>query len=170
MTLEQPLMGRRITIRSYRREDLDFCTGMWFDPENGKYMSDPEAAFVDERFQRALDGLQDAKDGYYLIAEEQGERIGTCCAFPDEAGKVWEIGYCVRKDLWRQGFGREIVETLSDWIRERGGTAITAEAARENAASCGLLERCGFRVKEESVFQKYHMDVRFDAFIFEKKL
>lgn len=168
MRLKQPLAGRRIIIRSYEREDLDFCTAMWFDPENGRYMSDPEAEFVDERYQKALDGLQDAESGYYLIVERLGERIGTCCAFPDQEGRVFDIGYCVRKDLWRQGFGREIVETLADWVRGEGGEAVTAEAAEENAASCGLLEKCGFRVLRKASFQKYGMDIRFDSRIYEK--
>ena len=94
MKLDRPLEGERIVIRSYTPEDLDFCTGMWFDPENGRYLSDPAREYVDEVFQRALDGLQDSGDGYYLVVERKGgrERIGTCCAFPDEAGKVYDIG------------------------------------------------------------------------------
>ena len=114
MKLDRPLEGERIVIRSYAPEDLDFCTGMWFDPENGRYLSDPAREYVDEVFQRALDGLQDSGDGYYLVVERKdgGERIGTCCAFPDEAGKVYDIGYCVHRSCWRQGFGREIVELL----------------------------------------------------------
>ena len=58
MKLDRPLEGERIVIRSYAPEDLDFCTGMWFDPENGRYLSDPAREYVDEVFQRALDGLQ----------------------------------------------------------------------------------------------------------------
>ena len=105
MKLDRPLEGERIVIRSYAPEDLDFCTGMWFDPENGRYLSDPAREYVDEVFQQALDGLQDSGYGYYLVVERKvgGERIGTCCAFPDEAGKAYDIGYCVHRSCWRQG-------------------------------------------------------------------
>ena len=172
MTLDRPLEGGRIVIRSYTPEDLDFCTGMWFDPENGQYLSDPSREYVDEVFQRALDGLQDSGNGYYLVVERKvgGERIGTCCAFPDEAGKAYDIGYCVHKSCWRQGFGREIVELLLDWVRDQDGTAVTAEAARENRGSCALLEKCGFTLKREASFRKYHMDIEFDSCIYERTL
>ena len=172
MKLDRPLEGERIVIRSYAPEDLDFCTGMWFDPENGRYLSDPAREYVDEVFQQALDGLQDSGYGYYLVVERKvgGERIGTCCAFPDEAGKAYDIGYCVHKSCWRQGFGREIVELLLDWVRDQDGTAVTAEAARENRGSCALLEKCGFTLKREASFRKYHMDIEFDSCIYERTL
>lgn len=40
---------------------------------------------MDEVYQKALDGMQDSADGYYFVVElrDAGERIGTCCAFPD---------------------------------------------------------------------------------------
>ena len=51
-----------------------------------------------------------------------------------------------------------------------GGTAVTAEAALENRGSCALLEKCGFTAVKEASFKKYHMDVVFESFIYEKKL
>lgn len=172
MKLKQPLIGERIAIRNYARSDLDFCTDVWFDPENGKYLSDPVREYVDGIYQRALDGMQDNEDGYYLIVElkDTGERIGTCCVFPDGDGKVYDIGYCIHKSRWRQGFGAEMVNLLVGWVREQGGTAVTAEAAQENRASCALLEKCGFTAIKETSFKKYHMDIAFDSFIYEKRL
>ena len=172
MKLESPLLGERIVVRDYTPGDLRFSTDMWFDPENGCYMSDPTAEYVDEVYQKALDGLQDSKDGYYHMVElrSSGERIGTCCVFPDKGGKVYDIGYCIHKSRWRQGFGAEVVNLLVNWVRELGGLAVTAEAAKENRGSCALLEKCGFTVKKEASFGKYNMDVRFDSLIYERKL
>lgn len=171
MTLKEPLTGERIVIRSCTPSDLDFCTGMWFDPENGRWLSDPDRAHVDDVYQRALDGMWNNGDGYYLVAEEKGtgERIGTCCAFPDAAG-VYDIGYCVHKSRWRQGYGTELVGLLLSWIRERGGTAVTAEVAKENPGSRALLEKFGFRAARESSFRKYHMGITFDSVIYRKEL
>ncbi|MDE7261012.1 MAG: GNAT family N-acetyltransferase [Oscillospiraceae bacterium] len=170
MKIGMSLTGDRIVIRDYAPEDVAFCTDMWFDPENGRYLSDPDREHVDEVFQSALDGLQDSESGYYLVVElrESGERMGTCCAFPEEG--VYDIGYCIHKNWWRQGYGTELVELVASWVREQGGTAITAEAARENRASRVLLEKCGFQVVRESRFQKYHMDVWFDSLIYRKVL
>lgn len=171
MNLDEPLTGRRIIVRSYTRSDLEFCTKLWFDPENGRYLSDPDREHVDEVFRRALERMQDSENGYYFIVElrDSGERIGTCCAFPEDDG-AYDIGYCIEKSRWRQGFGTELVEVIVNWVRKQGGSAITAEAARANEASCGLLEKCGFTVLRESCFNKYHMDVQFESVIYKKDL
>jgi len=172
MNLPEPIQCRRVVIRNYTPADLAFCTDIWSDPVNGRYLSDPDRAHVDEAYQQALDGLQDSADGYYFIVELRVDReqIGTCCAFPDKEGRVWDIGYCIRKDRWRQGFGMEVVERIVDWVREQGGSVITAEVAGENRASCALLEKCGFTAVKTTSFKKYNMDISFDSFIFEKKL
>lgn len=170
MKLQSPLTGLRLTLRDYAPEDLPFCTDMWFHPENGWYLSDPDRAHVDETFRKALNGLQDSPDGYYLIAElrSSGERIGTCCAFPE--ADVYDIGYCVHRERWRQGYGTEIVGLLTAWVQKQGGAAVTAEVAKDNRASRSLLEKCGFRAVREASFRKYHMDVQFDSVIYRKML
>ena len=63
MQLDRELRGGRIVIRSYRKADLPFLTGMWFDEENGKYMSDPSAEYVDEVYRDILDYLENSTDG-----------------------------------------------------------------------------------------------------------
>lgn len=176
MKIENKLIGERIAIRSYQKSDLDFVSGMWFDKENGRYLSDPEKEYIDEKFQRAVDGLEDSSFGYYFVAEllDTGELIGSCSAFPEnpESGDktVFDIGYCVVKAHWREGFGSEIVTTLLDWIKSKGGTTVTAEVAKENKASCELLKKLGFEVVKETSFKKYNMGIEFESFIFGKKL
>lgn len=170
MKLDAPLVGDRIVVRNYTPEDLVFSTGMWFDPVNGRYLSDPEVDFVDGTYQKALDGLQDSGEGYYLVAFLGEERVGTCCLFPDKAGEVWDIGYCIHQSRWRQGFGTELVELMVEWVRKRGGSAVTAEVAKENPSSRALLEKCGFTAVGEGSFRKYNMAVRFDSLFYEKRL
>lgn len=172
MKIEEKLLGEKIALRSYRSSDLDFVSGIWFDGENGKYLSDPEKEFIDEKFQRAVDGLEDSPLGYYFLAElkETGVPVGTCCAFPDDGGTAYDIGYCVHKSYWRKGLGRDIVTTLTNWIGSVGGKRVTAEAAKENEASCELLKKLGFEVLKEGSFNKYNMNVTYDSFIFIKIL
>ncbi len=94
MKIEGKLLGEKTALRSYRKSDLDFVSGIWFDGENGKYLSDPEKEFIDEKFQRAVDGLEDSPLGFYFVAEleETGVPVGTCCAFPDDGGTAYDIG------------------------------------------------------------------------------
>lgn len=93
MRIDNVLIGQRIIIRNYDKSDLDFLTGMWFDEENGKYMSDPTAEYVDEVFQKALDTLGESKFGYYLVIAlaDTMESIGSFCIFPDADKKVYDI-------------------------------------------------------------------------------
>lgn len=175
MRTRKRLVGERITIRSYQKSDLDFVSRMWFDKENGQYLSDPEKEYIDEKFQRAVDEIVDSPLGYYFVAErlDTGEPVGSCCAFPDndnEDNLVYDIGYCVHKSFWRQGYGSEIVRLLLEWIKSEGGIMVTAEAAKENKASCEMLKKLGFEIARESSFNKYNMGICFDSFIFGKEL
>ena len=153
MQIKTPLSGERITIRDYVRTDLPFVTGMWFDGENGKYLSDPTAGFVDENYQKALDGMEDNPAGYYLVIETK-------------AGQVYDVGYCIHKKYWRQGYGTEAILLLKEWIQARGGREITAEVAAENAASNLLLRKMGFEMHRKSEFRKYKMDVHYESYIY----
>lgn len=166
------LTGGRIRIRSYQASDLDFVTGMWQDEENGRYLSDPTHGYVDAAYQKALDGMQDDPSGYYLIVErlDSGERIGSACAFPDAAAKIYDIGYCLHASHWKKGYGTELVTLLLGWLKELGAAAVTAEVAEENVASRALLSKLGFGIVREAEFKKYHMDVRFKSHIYRKEL
>lgn len=73
MKLSEPLTGERIVLRNYKSSDLKFITDMWFDKQNGKYMSDPTREYVTDAYQRILEDLENSDDGYYLVAELANE-------------------------------------------------------------------------------------------------
>ena len=165
MLIEKPLSASRITVRNYQRADLPLLTSMWFDYENGKYLSDPTQEYVDSVYLAALDSLEDNPNGYYLTVtlNASGQTIGSCFIFPDSKNESFEIGYCIHKDFWGMGFGKELVSLLIDWVREHGGIEITAEAANENTVSNQLLKNAGFKVVRESTFKKYNMDICYQS-------
>ena len=172
MKVEHPMLGRRICLRNYTESDLTFLTDMWFDEENGKYMSDPTREYVDEAFQKALDTLGESRYGYYLVIElaDTKERIGSACMFPDENKKMYDIGYCIHKSKWKQGYGSEAIALMLEWLKANGAEKVTAEVAVNNIPSNMLLRKFGFEVEKETEFNKYNMDVRFDSYIYVKSL
>lgn len=93
MRIDNPMRGERILVRNYEKSDLEFLTGMWFHEENGKYMSDPTAEYVDQAYQKALDTLGESRLGYYLVIvlADTGESVGSFCMFPDERKKVYDL-------------------------------------------------------------------------------
>lgn len=171
MKIEKTILGKRICLRNYTESDLTFLTDMWFDEENGKYMSDPARAYVDETFQKALDTLGESEYGYYLVIELAGtrERIGSACMFPDEK-KGYDIGYCIHKSKWKQGYGSEAIALMLEWLKANGAEKVTAEVAVDNIPSNMLLLKFGFKVEKKTEFKKYNMDVRFDSYIYAKSL
>lgn len=172
MRIDKELIGRRIRIRNYEPSDLGFVTDMWLDPENGKYMSDPTAEHVDATFQKALDTLHESSFGCYLIVElaAAGERVGSFSVFPEEDGKVYDIGYCIHRSHWNCGLGSEVLALMLDWIQSQGAKKVTAEVAVDNIASNALLQKFGFEVEKKTAFKKYNMDIRFDSYIYAKAI
>lgn len=162
----------RMTVRNYQRSDLPFLTAMWFDEENGKYLSDPTQDYVDSRYQAALDQLEDSSAGYYLTLVLNGSEkiIGSCFLFPDKKRECFDIAYCIHKHYWGRGYGSELLPVIIEWVRAHGGTEITAEAAKENIPSNRLLRRNGFEVIRESGFKKYNMDISYDSYIYKLRL
>lgn len=171
MKLKQDMIGTRIRLRNYKKADLSFCTGMWLDEVNGKYLSDPTSEHADEIYQKALDTLEDSKYGYYLIAEllNTKEKIGTACIFPDEKNR-YDIGYCIHKTKWKQGYGSEVISLLLSWLQEQGADEVTGEVAADNIASNKLLQKSGFHITKETRFKKYNMDITFDSYIYSRNL
>ena len=172
MQIEKPLSTSRITIRNYQKADLPFLCEMWFDKENGKYLSDPTKEYIDDKYQAALDGLEDSPYGYYLtvVLNDSQTIIGSCCIFPDEQKESFDIGYCIHKNDWRKGYGSEVLLSVINWVRDRGGKEITAEAAKENVPSNRMLQKHGFTVIRQSKFQKYNMDIEYESNIYGLKL
>ncbi len=172
MRIEKTMVGQRIILRNYEKSDLRFLTGMWFDAENGKYMSDPTPEYVDAAFQKALDTLGESEHGYYLVIALADSRkpVGSFCIFPDEGRRVYDIGYCIHKEHWRCGYGSEAIALVLDWLRSQGAEKVMAEVAVDNVASNALLRKFGFTVQEKTSFKKYHMDVHFDSYIYAKAL
>lgn len=168
MKIETELSTSRITARNSLRSDLSFLTAIWFDEENGKYTSDPTEKYVDDAFRKAVDGIEENPNGYYLtvLLKDTEKIIGSGFIFPDEKIGHYEIAYCIHKDYWRMGYGSEVVALLIRWIKEHGGTEVTAEVAKENTASNELLKKSGFELVGESSFKKYNMDISFESYIY----
>ncbi|WP_051207765.1 GNAT family N-acetyltransferase [Butyrivibrio sp. AE3006] len=163
MLLTKNIETPRLIIQSWRKTDTDFTLALWGDAENGKYMSDPSSENQDEGYRKAVAEMEDSPDGYYLIAilKEDGSRVGTCCAFPENEN--YDIGYCISKDHWKEGLGTEMIGALIEWIRAASGKSVTGEVADLNLASVALLRKLGFSEDKKTRYKKYGEETYFDA-------
>lgn len=172
MQIKENVIGDRIEICDHHTEDLEFVEDLWFDPQMNRYMSDPSREYADEKYFEALSQMEDNEDGYYLIIrmKDSGERMGTCCMFPDADGTTYDIGYTIARQHWKKGYGSEAVGLLLGWIKEHGGKAVTCEVAVDNEASNALIRKMGFSVWKKAEFKKWNMDVRFRSHIYRREL
>ena len=171
MQIESPLITPTITLRNAKKSDLPHLTAMWFDAENGRYLSDPTFEYVDDKFRAALDNIETNPNGYYLTAvlTDTEQIIGSCFIFPEDKER-FEIAYCIHKAHWRKGYATGILSLAAAWAKSNAFTEITAEAAKENLASHALLTKNGFTVTGESKFQKYNMNVTYESYTYSLKL
>ena len=143
------LLTKSLRIETVQEKHLSQIFEIWTDPENGRYMNDSNWESADE-----LKVILEQDDEYYSFAaflHGEGDVVATCNIQRDEsfADGHWHIGYNVRKDCWRKGFGSEMVMALVDFARTLGAVAIETSAATENVPSCKLLEKCGFVLSPE---------------------
>jgi RimJ/RimL family protein N-acetyltransferase len=168
----EPIETARLRVRSQTKADTAFCMSIWNDPEMGKYMSDPPIDKVDAEYLADLEGLENSPDGYFVIAEDKatGERIGTCCAFPEKGGVSWDLGYSIHQKFWRQGYATEMVRAVLDFAKAHGAQYATADVAKANAGSNGVMRKLGFAPIGEQTFRKSGTDLCYEGYTYQKNL
>lgn len=162
------LESNRLIIRPTKKEDTDFCLDIWLDDEMGKYLSDPPRAFAGAIYNEWKETIEIYDGCYYFVAisKESNHHIGTCSMVPNIDLSVWDLGYAVHKDYWKQGYATEIIQALVDVCAEMGGKKITASVAKENMGSNAVLIKLGFIPEKEGVFRKQGTDIVFEKFIY----
>ena len=160
------LFAKQLILKEIRKEHLPQIFDIWSDVEAGQYMYDTHWASVDE-LNVVLEANND--DDYYGFAaflstsghEHDKDYVVATCRISLYDDGEWEIGYNVRKNHWGKGFATEMVQTLVAFAKELGATAVVTSVAQANAASCRVLEKCGFVVERESSFTKKSTDIVF---------
>lgn len=162
------IITNRLIVRSTQEEDGPFCLSIWLDDVMGKYLSDPPLELADEAELNFAKGIEE-QDGWYpfiAISKETGDYIGTCSIVPAEDLRHWDIGYCVHKKFWRQGYATEMIKALIDFGYRNGGRKFTAKVACENTGSNAVLKKLGFYVEKEGTFKKRLTDIVYDEYTY----
>lgn len=144
------LETERLTLRPFVREDRDAMFRNWeSDPEVTKYLcwqhfTSPED--VGTVLREWIDGY--AKPDFYqwaIVPKAVGEPIGTISVVgcDDRIGQL-EIGYCIGKAWWRQGYTSEALDLVIDFlIGEVGASRVSARHDPRNPGSGAVMRKCG---------------------------
>lgn len=148
MIYQSELATARLRIRPFEARDRPALVALFGDPLVARYVDDGgplDAATAELWITRSRDNL--AKHGYGTGAVVElcsGALIGWAGFARPERGDQ-EIIYGLAADRWGRGYGRELVQALLHFARERGIKPIKATVHPENDASIKLLRSAGFR-------------------------
>ena len=111
-----------------------------------------EASYPVEKEASYLDSIAQSQDRQLLIAvTPDGEIAGNCrCEYPGDRRRLRHtavLDISVRKDYWRQGLGRRLMEIQENWCRSQGVEKLCLEVDTANLPAIGLYLRQGFTVE-----------------------
>jgi RimJ/RimL family protein N-acetyltransferase len=145
-----PIRTERLTLRDFRADDPDDVQVYASDPEVARFMPwgpntrEETKVFIDTRLAAQADWPRLTFD---LAIERAGLTVGSVgLRLRDGPNRTAEIGYCLRRDLWRQGLMTEAARALIDvGFRALGLHRVVATCNTENAGSFRVMEALGMR-------------------------
>jgi ribosomal-protein-alanine N-acetyltransferase len=156
------LTTERLQLRRARPDDANGVFRYASDPEVAKYMTFPLATSRDE----SLTFLQDAQasmddDTSYSWILERKSEPGVMGIVSYRRLHGLEVGYCLGRDYWGNGYMPEAVRALIAWAQENEPVQrIWATCDIENEKSASVLLKVG--MVEEGVLRKWAMHPNID--------
>lgn len=155
----------RLLLRPLAPNDAEALFAAYSDTEVMRYWSSaPHASLADSEAYIARTGDEGGR-GWAIARAGDGAVLGTLYAGEGNKG-VQEIGYLLARRFWGQGYAREALTRLIDFLLiEEGNRRISADTDPDNAASNALLKRLGFTLEGRLRGEwETHIGVR-DSFI-----
>ena len=156
--------SERLLIQPFTEDMAQAVHALSLDRNNRRFQPDE----VFETAQEALEAIQflaanygnpEAPQVYPVILKEKGCNIGHVELVPLGSGE-WEIGYHIGEAFTRKGYASEAVKAFLPLMTKQFGLDhVMGICAAENAASRGVMEKCGF-VKEYEGEAMYHGEMR----------
>ena len=165
------IITERLVLKSMTLDDAEIAWSFWGDYEMGKYLCDPYYKDANE-LRELISDIDQWENEYPFIAYDKntGDAIATCSIGVEGGPNQWGFGYCVRKDLWGQGYATEIVKALINFAYSLGIRDFQGTVAKENSASRRVMEKCGMHLDHESSFKKNGTDIVYTSCIYKMHL
>jgi RimJ/RimL family protein N-acetyltransferase len=147
------LETKRLKLRPFIEDDLDFLCQLQFHPEIEKTNIDgPQTR---ESIKKHLDNFiaHQKKFGYsqmVIFEKESGKFVGragiTNRTLATEIGEQSEIRFAFLPEFWNQGFAAELIPALQNFAFEKLNLELLAASILEsNPKSFHLLQKHGFK-------------------------
>lgn len=141
---------QRLLLRRFQPEDAEPMYGNWAsDPEVTKFLTWPTHPNTDVTKSVVLSwvGSYEKADYYQwaIVPKELGEPIGSISVVHlDEEQGDFEIGYCIGRRWWRQGYTSEALRGVMDELfRHTDAKSVSARHDTNNPNSGAVMRKCG---------------------------
>lgn len=146
------LETERLILRRLVEEDAEKCFSNWMsDPEVTKFLTWPTHKNIDEtrrvlRYWIAKYG-DNAFYQWVIVLKESAEPIGTISVVSaNEDIDAVEIGYCIGKRWWKQGYTSEaLARVITFLFEEVKVNMVYASHDIENPNSGRVMRKCGMK-------------------------
>ncbi|HEV3089942.1 MAG TPA: GNAT family N-acetyltransferase [Candidatus Cybelea sp.] len=153
----------RLRLRAHRSADLPDCVDLWSDPLVTKYISG-RASTEHQTWMRLLSyaGLWALVGfGYWAIEEKSSNGFAGEVGFADfkregatPLGGNPELGFVIASPLHGKGYATEAVGAALAWADAHLPSGTVCMVSRANYASRRVVEKCGYKVFERSIFRE----------------
>ena len=153
--------GRRVNIRPSRLSDAEsLLRNVNLVGKEDVYIMLDRGPNLDEERQwlRTFDGLRRV----LLVADSQGETVGSTDCTPGTFAKTYHVGAVgiAIRDGWRGvGLGRMLMDRILEWMRARGFKKAELAVFASNDRARRLYESLGF---EDEGIRRRHVLIRGD--------
>jgi RimJ/RimL family protein N-acetyltransferase len=145
----------RLILRTPARSDFEAYLRSWDDPEMTRYTA-PRRGDIAEFIRGLIDEMQHKRPGdlepqpWYQVTiarRDSGAVIGDLgLGFELPGERQVELGYRIHPDHQRQGYAREAVAAIIDYLIDEHDThRFVGVVAAPHAASINVLRALGFR-------------------------
>ncbi len=141
---------KRLILRRFAAEDANSMYENWAsDPEVTRYLTWPTHTDVEISAMVLADWVSHyEEENYYqwaIVPKELGRPIGSVAVVhsDDRVGKV-EVGYCIGRTWWHQGYtGEALMAVIRFFLEEVGAGRVEARHDPRNPYSGAVMRKCG---------------------------
>lgn len=142
------LLTERLLLRPFEHEDAADLAALMNTPEVAEGVCAAPLPFTPLHgaarilMMRAAEGRGDLA---WAVEGEDGRLTGLVTLTRTTAGDALELGVAIARPLWGQGFAREALRAVFDWIdRTAPASRVVIEVFADTPAAIALAEELGF--------------------------
>ena len=172
----QEIETPRLLLRRLTPEDAPMMYRNWAnDPDVTRFLRwEPHKNEAETRELLAAWATLYPNPDYYqwaIVEKATGEVFGTISVFRSDAAEpnprdewpgfddrngIWEVGYCIGKKWWNNGFTTEALKAVLDfWFKNTDSDWLACSHAVANPASGKVMTKAGFVYDHDAEYHKF---------------